>query len=84
MSAERISIKNKIRSLIFSLFLFSILLYLSQIFDLNYKAQRLLSNILETPERFITRLLERYQELENKEIAKLKKDILKLENIVYE
>ena len=84
MSAERISNKNKIRSLIFSLFLFSILLYLSQIFDLNYKAQRLLSNILETPERFVTRILERYQELENKEIAKLKKDILNLENTVYE
>ena len=84
MSAERISNKNKIRSLIFSLFLFSTLLYLSQIFDLNYKAQRLLSNILETPERFVIQLLERYQELENKEIAKLKKDILNLENTVYE
>ena len=84
MSAKRISNKNKIRSLIFSLFLFSTLLYLSQIFDLNYKAQRLLSNILETPERFVIQLLERYQELENKEIAKLKKDILNLENTVYE
>ncbi len=84
MSSERISKKNKIRSLIFSLFLFSILLYLSQIFDLNYKSQRLLSKVLEAPERFVARLLERYQELENKEIAKLKKDILNLENIVYE
>ena len=84
MSAERISNKNKIRFLIFSLVLFSILLYLSQIFNLNYKAQRLLSNILETPERFVAELLEQYQELENKEIAKLKKDILNLENIIYE
>ena len=84
MSAERISNKNKIRFLIFSLVLFSILLYLSQTFNLNYKAQRLLSNILETPERFVAGLLERYQELENKEIAKLKKDILNLENIIYE
>ncbi len=84
MSAERISKKNKIRSFIFSLALFSILLSLSQIFDLNYKAQRLLSNILETPEKFVTQLLEGYQELENKEIAKLKKDILDLENMVYE
>lgn len=84
MSAERISNKNKIRFLIFSFVLFSILLYLSQIFNLNYKAQRLLSNILETPERFVAELLEQYQELENKEIAKLKKDILNLENIIYE
>ena len=84
MSAERISNKNKIRSLIFGLALFSILLYISQIFNLNYKAQRLLSKILETPEKFVTQLLDRYQELENKEIAKLKKDILNLENIIYE
>ena len=60
------------------------MLYLSQIFDLNYKAQRLLSHILETPEKFILQLLDQYQELESREIAKLKKDILDLQDSIYE
>ena len=52
--------------------------------DLNHKAQRFFLNILETPEKFILQVLDQYQELENKEIAKLKKDILDLQDSIYE
>ena len=84
MSAERISTKSKIRILIFSFALFSILLYTSQAINLNDKAQRALSQILETPERFFIQTLDRFQELENREIAKLKKEILGLQDSIYE
>ena len=52
MPAERIPTKNKIRTLIFSVTLFSLLLLASQAINLNHKAQRALSQILEIPERF--------------------------------
>ena len=84
MSAERIPTKTKIRILIFSFALFSILLYISQAINLNDKAQRALSQILETPERFFIQTLDRFQELENREIAKLKKEILGLQDSIYE
>ena len=84
MSAERVPIKNKIRISIFSLVLFSVLLYVSQATNLNHKAQRTLSQILETPEKFILQVLDQYQELESREIAKLKKDILDLQDSIYE
>ena len=84
MSAERVPTKNKIRISIFSLALFSFLLYISQALDLNHKAQRNLSKILETPEKFILQVLDQYQELESKEIAKLKKEILSLQDAIYE
>ena len=84
MSAERVPTKNKIRILIFGLILFSILLYVSQATNLNHKAQRALSQILETPEKFILQVLDQYQELESREIAKLKKDILDLQDSIYE
>ena len=84
MSAERVPIKNKIRISIFSLVLFSVLLYVSQATNLNHKAQRALSQILETPEKFILQVLDQYQELESREIAKLKKDILVLQDSIYE
>ncbi len=84
MSAERIPTKNKIRILIFSFALFSILLYVSQAINLNDRAQRALSRILETPERFFIQTLDRFQELENREIAKLKKEILGLQDVIYE
>ena len=84
MSAERVPIKNKIRISIFSLVLFSVLLYVSQATNLNHKAQRALSQILETPEKFILQVLDQYQELESREIAKLKKDILDLQDSIYE
>ena len=84
MSAERVPTKNKIRILIFGLILFSILLYVSQATNLNHKAQRALSQILETPEKFILQVLDQYQEFESREIAKLKKDILNLQDSIYE
>ena len=84
MSAERVPTKNKIRISIFGLILFSILLYVSQATNLNHKAQRALSQILETPEKFILQVLDQYQELESREIAKLKKDILDLQDSIYE
>ena len=84
MSAERIPTKSKIRILIFSFALFSILLYISQILNLNDKAQRVLSKILETPEKFLIQTLDRIQEFENREIANLKKEILGLQDSIYE
>jgi len=84
MPTKRIPTKNKIRISIFSLVLFSILLYISQVANLNHKAQRTLSQILETPEKFILQVLDQYQEIESREIAKLKKDILELQNSIYE
>ncbi len=84
MSAKRIPTKNKIRILIFSLVLFISLLYVSQAFNLNHKAQRGLSQILETPEKFILQVLDQYQELENQEIANLKKDISDLQDLIYD
>ena len=84
MSTERVPTKNKIRILIFGLILFSILLYVSQATNLNHKAQRALSQILETPEKFILQVLDQYQEFESREIAKLKKDILNLQDSIYE
>ena len=64
--------------------LFSVLLYFSQATNLNHKAQRTLSQILETPEKFILQVLDQYQEFESREIAKLKKDILDLQDSIYE
>ena len=84
MSAERVPTKNKIRILIFGLILFSILLYVSEATNFNHKAQRALSQILETPEKFILQVLDQYQEFESREIAKLKKDILNLQDSIYE
>ena len=84
MSAERVPTKNKIRISIFGLILFFILFYVSQATNLNHKAQRSLSQILETPEKFILQVLDQYQELESREIAKLKKDILDLQDSIYE
>ena len=57
---------------------------MSQAMNLNHKAQRALSQILETPERFFIQTLDRFQELENREIAKLKKEILGLQDVIYE
>ena len=84
MPAERIPTKNKIRTLIFSITLFSLLLLASQAINLNHKAQRALSQILEIPERFFIQTLDRFQELENRKIAKLKKEILVLKDSIYE
>ena len=83
MSAERIPTKNKIRTLIFSFTLFLLLLLASQAINLNHKAQRALSQILEIPERFFIQTLDRFQELENRKIAKLKKEILVLQDSIY-
>ena len=73
MSAKIIPIKNKIRISIVGIILFIALSSISNAFDLNFKAQRLLSKILEIPEKFFYQTMDQYQRLQNEEVAKLKK-----------
>ncbi len=84
MSAKIIPIKNKIRISIVGIILFIALSSISNAFDLNFKAQRLLSKILEIPEKFFYQTMDQYQRLQNEEVAKLKKEIINLQDLVYE
>ena len=68
MSAKIIPIKSKIRISIVGIILFTALSSISSTFDLNFKAQRLLSKILEIPEKFFYQTMDEYQRLQNQEV----------------
>jgi len=84
MSRDILPSKKKIQTLIFFFFLILILNLISYSIQLNEKANKALTNLLNIPSNFLSQVLRDYQEFENERIAKLENDILDLQNTIYE
>ncbi len=84
MSSSILPFQKKIRLIILSIVFASVLIYISEAFNLNDKFQRILVKFLNVPQQFISQILDEYQEFENQKIASLEEEILKLQNDIYE
>ena len=84
MSRDILPSKKKIQTFIFGSLLILILNLISDSIQLNEKANRSLTNLLNIPSNFLSQVLRDYQEFENERIAKLENDILDLQNTIYE
>ena len=84
MSTNILPFQKKLRLAFFSFFVSGALIYSSQNYDLNEKAQRFLVKFLNVPQQFISQVLSEYREFENQKIAELEEEILNLQNKIYE
>ena len=84
MSRDILPSKKKIQTFIFGGLLILILNLISDSLQINEKANKALTNLLNIPSNFLSQVLRDYQEFENERIAKLENDILDLQNIIYE
>ena len=84
MSTNILPFQKKLRLAFFSFIVSGALIYCSQNYDLNEKAQRFLVKFLNVPQQFISKVLSEYREFENQKIAELEEEILNLQNKIYE
>ena len=84
MSTNILPFQKKLRLAFFSFIVSGALIYSSQNYDLNEKAQRFLVKFLNVPQQFISQVLSEYREFENQKIAQLEEEILNLRNQIYE
>ncbi len=84
MSRDILPSKKKIQTCIFGGLLILILNLISDSLQINEKANKALTNLLNIPSNFLSQVLRDYQEFENERIAKLENDILDLQNTIYE
>ena len=84
MAKEILPFQKKLRLAFFSFIVSGALIYSSQNYDLNEKAQRFLVKFLNVPQQFISQVLSEYREFENQKIAELEEEILNLQNKIYE
>ena len=84
MSTNILPFQKKLRLAFFSFIVSGALIYSSQNYDLNEKAQRILVKFLNVPQQFISQVLSEYREFENQKIAQLEEEILNLRNQIYE
>lgn len=84
MPKETLPQKKKIQIFFLGVLLVVVLNLISDLFQLNDKANRTLTNILNIPSDFLSKALQDYQEFENERIAKLENNIEELKNIIYE
>ena len=78
MSTNILPFQKKLRLALFSFIISGVLIYASQNYILNEKAQRFLVKFLNVPQQFISQVLTEYREFENQEIAELEEEILSL------
>lgn len=84
MSRHTLESRKKIKTLIFGSFLIIVLNLVSDSIQLNDKANKGLTSVLNIPNSFFSQALRNYKEFENEKVAKLENEILKLENTIYE
>ena len=84
MQVKKISFRNKISTLIFSIILICLLSFFSSFVDLNKKSQRSLDMLFSFPSQLLNAALEEVREYENKKIFDLENRIFALESDIYE
>ena len=84
MRENILPLKKKITTLFIGSLLIVILNLLSDSIELNDKANRALTNLLNIPGSFFSQVIKDYQKYENERIADLENNIIELENIIYE
>ncbi|MDA0344850.1 MAG: hypothetical protein O3C54_02700, partial [Proteobacteria bacterium] len=84
MQAKKLSFRDKIETLILSIFLIIFLGYLSYFVDLNKKSHRFLEMLFSLPSEFFQAAFENIREYENKKIFELENKIMTLESDIYE
>ena len=84
MQVKKISFRDKIKTLIFSIFLICMLSFFSYSVDLNKKSQRFLEILFSFPSELIKTAFENVREYENNKIFELENRILTLESDIYE
>tara|TARA_X000000950_G_scaffold289315_1_gene411904 strand:- start:15022 stop:15819 length:798 start_codon:yes stop_codon:yes gene_type:complete len=84
MSTNILPFQKKLRLTLFSFVISGALIYASQNYNFNEKAQRFLVKFLNVPQQFISQVLTEYREFENQKIAELEEEILILKNQIYE
>ena len=80
MQVKKISLRDKIKNLIFSIFLICLLSFFSYSVDLNKKSQRFLEILFSFPSELINTAFENVREYENNKIFELENRILTLES----
>lgn len=84
MQVKKISLRDKIKTLIFSIFLICLLSFFSYSVDLSKKSQRFLEILFSFPSELINTAFENVREYENNKIFELENRILTLESDIYE
>ena len=84
MQVKKISFRDKIKTLIYSIFLICLLSFFSYSVDLNKKSQRFLEILFSFPSELIKTAFENVREYENNKIFELENRILTLESDIYE
>ena len=84
MQVKKISFRDKIKTLIYSIFLICLLGFFSYSVDLNKKSQRFLEILFSFPSALINAAFENIRENENNKIFELENRILTLESDIYE
>ena len=84
MQVKKISLRDKIKTLIFSIFLICLLSFFSYSVDLNKKSQRFLEILFSFPSELVNAAFENVREYENNKIFELENRILTLESDIYE
>ena len=84
MATNILPFQKKLRLVILSIIFAGTLIYLSQSFFLNERAQRFLVKTLNVPQQFFTQIITEYREFENEKIALLEEEILNLQDEIYE
>jgi len=84
MQVKKLSLRDKIETLIFSIILICSLSYLAYFSDLNKKSKRFLEMLFSFPSELINAALENVREFENKKIFELEDRIMLLESDIYE
>ena len=84
MATNILPFQKKLRLVILSIIFAGTLIYLSQSFFLNERAQRFLVKTLNVPQQFLSQIITEYREFENEKIALLEEEILNLQDEIYE
>lgn len=84
MSVETLTSKKKVKIILLSTFYIIILSFISDLTQLNQRANNGLIKALNIPSDFIAEIFKGLQQFENDRIAELEDKISALENIIYE